>query len=141
MSGCGRRGPSDVTQGIALRSRQDPAERLLVSVIFFPAAKVADVPLIAEVHRPGLVALHHRLIDPDGKEHELPAALLLGERLADLVLHPILAMAFFERISSTFGRAQVTIAPLRGRRPLRPEVGPAPFRCTAAGSNHNRVAT
>jgi hypothetical protein len=90
------RDPAEVTRPAqsasswrCLQVVQDAAERLLVGIMFFPSAEVADVPLVAELRRPRLVGLHHLLIDADGKQHGLATAPLLGERFADLVLDSV----------------------------------------------------
>src|SRR5512132_3553034 len=75
--------------GRRLQVAQDTVERLLVGVVVLPSLEVADVPLVAELHRPRLSGLHNLLVDADGKQHDLVTAPLLGECLADLVLHPV----------------------------------------------------
>jgi hypothetical protein len=75
-----------------LQVAQDPIERRLVGVVVFPSAEVANMGADRAAFRPRLGGLHHRLVDPDGKQHGLAAtASLLGERLADFVLHPIVS--------------------------------------------------
>src|SRR5690242_6589576 len=67
---------------------QQPLERLLVSVVFLPAGKVADMAGALNVMRPLLGGVHHSIVDADWKQHCPTILLLLRERGAGLPGYP-----------------------------------------------------
>jgi hypothetical protein len=45
--------------------------------------------VVAQLARPGFLGREHGVIEPHRKQHHAAAMPLLGERLGDLVLHPV----------------------------------------------------
>jgi hypothetical protein len=81
---------------------QHPVERLLVGIVVLPAAEVADVSLVTELHCPWLGGLNYGVVDPDGKQHELVA---LPSKASDLTVPSARAVLRSEFIRAVTLRA------------------------------------
>jgi len=54
-------------------------------VVIFPGAEVADVASAAKAGGPGLIGVHHRVIQPNGEEDQLVLLVLLLQRRCNFV--------------------------------------------------------
>src|SRR5258708_5213717 len=61
---------------------------MLIGVVVFPAAEIANVPRAADVGRPRLRCILNRVVNPNWEEYRAILAVLAFPRRRDLALDP-----------------------------------------------------
>jgi hypothetical protein len=97
-----------------------------------------------QLHRPRLGGFHYCLFDPDGKQHDMVTASLLGESLADLVLHPIAGNSVLREdqqqlVAHPNGFIDCVLR-LRDRQVVQCKPAPTPLFCRSAARAGSRSA-
>src|SRR5882724_9038611 len=73
---------------LRLQIPQQPIKCLLIQIMVLPITKIPNVPRPPYVRRPGLIRIHHCIIQPDRKQNGPLLLALFFERSFNLFLNP-----------------------------------------------------
>ncbi len=77
-----------LTATLGFQVTQQTGKRLLVLVVVFPALEVTNMAHPSNVSGPGLLGLHHRLVQFDGEQDQLALLLFFLEGGFDFFFYP-----------------------------------------------------
>jgi hypothetical protein len=73
---------------LCLEIAKQSSEGSLIFIVFFPLPKIADVSYTAKISSPSLSCPFYRVIQLDGKEHQLFSLPFFLKSLLDLLFYP-----------------------------------------------------